>query len=479
MQNFFRAIPAVDASLAALCRADKDLDDPEKTPRPLLHDLVVGFWEQKREDIRAGRVASAEELGLEVQLPALLAHARQGLRPRFRAVLNATGVVVHTNMGRSVLAEEARQAVAAAAGYCNLELDMTTGGRGSRHALVEELLCHVTGAEAALVVNNNAAAVLLVLDTFCKGGEVVLSRGELVEIGGSFRIPEVMEKSGAVLHEVGATNRTHLRDYRAAINENTRALMRVHTSNYRIVGFHAAVPLPDLAALAREHGLPLIEDLGSGSLMDFSSCGLPNEPTVQEVIAQGADIAAFSGDKVLGGPQAGIIVGRKRMVEALKRNPLTRALRCDKLCLSALEATLRLYLDPQRARQAVPTLRMITRTPKELARAARTLANRLRKGLNERENLCDVGLQEDVSRVGGGAFPQYDLPTTLVRLRPTVCSPSALKAALLETSPPLVGRLEGDAFCLDPRTLDAEEYPQVLRVLREALALRRSPAASL
>jgi L-seryl-tRNA(Ser) seleniumtransferase len=456
MQNLFRAIPSVDASLAALHRADAALADSQQTPHALLRDLVAAFWDNKRASIRAGAYKDGEELRLEYQLPALLEFVQRGLRPRFRSVLNATGVVVHTNMGRSVLAEEARQAVIrAATGYCNLELDLATGGRGSRHALVEELICRITGAEAALVVN--------------KGGEVVVSRGELVEIGGSFRIPEVMEKSGASLREVGATNRTHLRDYSAAINESTRALMRVHTSNYRIVGFHSAVSLPELSALAHEHGLPLIEDLGSGSLMDFSSCGLPNEPTVPEVLAQGADIATFSGDKVLGGPQAGIITGRKGMVDQLKRNPLTRALRCDKLCLSALEATLRLYLDPEKARQSVPTLRMITCPPAELAKAARSLANKLRKGLNTQETQCEISVREDVSRVGGGAFPQYDLPTTLVRIRPAGCSPTVLKAALLETVPPLIGRLEDDAFCLDPRTLDVREYPDVLRVLRQVL----------
>lgn len=253
MNELFRAIPATDLCLDALTEADPEL---ETAPRALLRELVATFWDDRRKDIRAGRCREAALLRLDAQLPALLAHARAGLRPRLRPVLNATGVVVHTNLGRSVLAREARQAVAlAAGGYCNLELNLNTGGRGSRYELVEELICRLSGAEAALVVNNNAAAVLLMLDGFCKGGEVIVSRGELVEIGGSFRIPEVMEKSGAQLREVGATNRTHLRDYAAAINENTRALLRVHTSNYRIVGFHAAVSLPELAALARERGL--------------------------------------------------------------------------------------------------------------------------------------------------------------------------------------------------------------------------------
>ena len=441
MNELFRAIPATDLCLDALTGADPEL---EAAPRVLLRELVTAFWDARREDIRAGHCREATRLSLDAQLPDLLAHVRAGLRPRLRPVLNATGVVVHTNLGRSVLAEEARQAVAlAAGGYCNLELNLGTGGRGSRYELVEELICRLSGAEAALVVNNNAAAVLLMLDGFCKGGEVIVSRGELVEIGGSFRIPEVMEKSGARLREVGATNRTHLRDYAAAINENTRALLRVHTSNYRIVGFHAAVPLPELASLARERGLPLFEDLGSGSFMDFSLYGLPNEPTVPSVLAGGADLVTFSGDKVLGGPQAGIIAGRREMVDALKRDPLTRALRCDKLCLAALEATLRLYLD-----------------------RARALAARLRKALGE---ACAVSVRPNVSRVGGGAFPQYDLPTSLVCLKPARLSATALKNALLDTDPPLLGRLEDDHFCLDPRTLESNEYPPLLRALQTAL----------
>ncbi|MGE9985269.1 L-seryl-tRNA(Sec) selenium transferase [Desulfovibrio sp. SGI.169] len=464
MNELFRAIPAADLCLDALTRADPQL---EAAPRALLRELVAAFWEARRQDIRAGRCREAALLSLDAQLPGLLAHARAGLRPRLRPVLNATGVVVHTNLGRSVLAREARQAVAlAAGGYCNLELDLDTGGRGSRYELVEELICRLSGAEAALAVNNNAAAVLLMLDGFCKGGEVIVSRGELVEIGGSFRIPEVMEKSGARLREVGATNRTHLRDYAAAINENTRALLRVHTSNYRIVGFHAAVPLPELAALAHERGLPLFEDLGSGSFMDFSSHGLPNEPTVPSVLAGGADLVTFSGDKVLGGPQAGIIAGRKEMVDALKRDPLTRALRCDKLCLAALEATLRLYLDPEQARQRIPTLRRICLRPEELSRRARALAARLRKALGES---CAVSVRPDVSRVGGGAFPQYDLPTSLVCLKPARLSATALKKALLDADPPLLGRLEDDHFCLDPRTLESNEYPPLLRALQTAL----------
>lgn len=468
MQTLFRAIPAMDTCLDAIIAADPSL---EQAPRPLLRELLASFWDARREDIRTGRCSIPTELSLDTRLKELLAHVRKGLAPRFRSVLNATGVVIHTNLGRSVLAGEACRAIAlGAGGYSNLELDMNSGGRGTRHSIVEDLLCRLCGADSAMVVNNNAAAVLLVLNEFCQGGEVIVSRGELVEIGGSFRIPEVMEKSGASLREVGSTNRTHLHDYSSAINENTRALMRVHTSNYRIVGFHSSVPLSELAELAHGHGLPLFEDLGSGSLLDLSPYGLPDEPTVPSVVEAGADLVMFSGDKVLGGPQAGIIVGRRALLDRLKKNPLARALRCDKLCLAALEATLQLYLDPEKARERIPTLRRICLSPKEISQRARRLASRLRKACGAR---CTVSIRDDVSRVGGGAFPQYDLKTSLVCLIPLHCSSLALKKALLETTPPLLGRLDQDAFCLDPRTLEIEQFPQVVQVLQEALHMAR------
>ena len=473
MNTLFRAIPSVDACLTALVAADPQLS---QAPHPLLRELVARFWEDRRKDIRAGYCQSAADIALEASLPRLLEYVRLGLRPRFRAVLNATGVVVHTNLGRSVLAEEAQAAVnLAASGYSNLELDMSSGGRGSRHSIVEDLLCRLSGGEAAFAVNNNAAAVLLVLNEFCQGGEAIVSRGELVEIGGSFRIPEVMEKSGTRLREVGTTNRTHLSDYAAAITEETRAILRVHTSNYRIVGFHSAVPLSQLATLAHAHNLPLFEDLGSGSLLDLSPYGLPGEPTVSGVLDAGADLVMFSGDKVLGGPQSGIIAGKKNLVDRLKKNPLARALRCDKFCLAALEATLRLYLDPAKACERIPTLRRICVPPEVLARRARMLAARLRKTLG---NSCAVEVRTSSSRVGGGAFPQYDLATSLVCLTPARTSVTALKNALLETEPPLLGRLDQEQFCLDPRTLETSQYALVARVLQTALQQAEKLVAS-
>lgn len=468
MSELFRHIPSVDASLSALEQADPAF--VQRVPRAVLRDAVTQFWDSLRTQIRAGACSAPDQLALARQLPFLLKHARRAVRPRFSSVINGTGVVVHTNMGRSPLAAEARQAVLTAAeGYCNVELDMHTGGRGSRHALTEGLLCRLTGAESALVVNNNAAAVFLVLDTLCNGGEVVVSRGELVEIGGSFRIPDVMKKSGVTLREVGTTNRTHLQDYRDAVGENTRALMRVHASNYRIVGFHSAVALKELADLAHAHGLPLINDLGSGCLVDFSTYGLPGEPVASSVLAEGADVITFSGDKALGGPQAGIVAGRGELIQRIKRNPLARVLRCDKLCLAALEATLRLYLDPDEAWRRVPTLRMAACSREEMHAAARGLASRLRRLFSSHAVPCRVELRSGVSRMGGGAFPQYDLPTMLVCLRPQGCSATALKDALLATDPPVLGRLENDAFCLDPRTLEKREYPLLLRAVRLAL----------
>jgi len=464
VQNLFRLLPAVDAVLTDLAEAPTLAG----LPRAMLREAVGEFLDGLRADIRAGRIADPVQLapdGLRAQCARFVAAAT---RPRFRRVINATGVVVHTNLGRSLLAPEAVAAAGeACARYSNLEFDLAAGERGSRYSHVVDILRALTGAEAALVVNNNAAAVLLTLETLARGREVVVSRGQLVEIGGSFRIPEIMAKSGAILHEVGATNRTHPRDYENAVNENTAALLKVHTSNYRIIGFTREVALAELAAIGRKYGLPVIEDLGSGNLTDFTSVGLPGEPTVQQAVADGADIVTFSGDKVLGGPQAGIIVGRAKYIEAIRKNPLNRAIRIDKMTLAALEATLRLYRDPQRAREAIPTLAMITASPEALAGKARRLAAMLKKALAGR---YAVKTLPGASRVGGGAFPERDLPTTLVSLAPApgAPSPETLRQRLLATDPPLVARIEGNAFLLDPRTLADDELKLAAQVLRQA-----------
>lgn len=451
MSSLFRLIPSVDRLLGGL-EQDQTL---ASLPRPLLKDLVAEFLDLCREEIRAGVLADESDLAHSKLATRLTAYVRNRSRPHFRRVVNATGVVIHTNLGRSILAEDAVAAVLRGCRhYSNLEMDLRTGQRGSRYSHVEDLLCRLTGAEAGLVVNNNAAAVLLVLDTLAKGREVVVSRGQLVEIGGSFRIPEVMKKSGAVLREVGATNRTHIHDYAEAITEQTALLMKVHTSNYRIIGFHKEVDAADLVALGRERGLPVFEDLGSGNLFDFSPYKLMPEPTVQQVLKSGVDVVSFSGDKLLGGPQAGVIVGRRESIERIKRNQLNRALRIDKMTLAALEATLRLYLDPDIARQSVPTLAMITASVDDLRSKARALRRKLRL-LGQ---WAEIGLRNGFSRVGGGSFPEQDLPTVLVAIKPLTMDVDALRQALLAVEVPVIGRVEDDAFCLDPRTVMVEEF---------------------
>lgn len=464
MSNLFRLLPSVDVCLDDWLSSHFNA---EQTPRQLLKVLVNDYLDSLRHNIRSGVLTDAEVLRPEALSASLLDFVRQELKPRFRRVINATGVVLHTNMGRSVLAEEALQAInAVCQGYSNLELDLTTGKRGSRYSHVVSLLRKLTGAEDAMVVNNNAAAVFLTLDALCRDKEVVVARGQLVEIGGSFRIPDVMSRSGATLREVGCTNRVHPEDYLAAITTETAALMRVHTSNFRVVGFHSDVSVDTLAALAHEHNLLLIEDLGSGSLVDLTVCGLPDEPTVQSVVAAGADVVTFSGDKVLGGPQAGIIVGTTEALAAIRRHPLNRALRIDKMTLAALEATLRLYIAPETAKKRVPTLRMILTPPEELQRRATRLARRLRQQLGDtvRIDTCP-----GTSRVGGGSFPEYDLPGTLVRVLPRTMTVEDLRQRLLATDPPVVGRVEDNALCLDPRTLTQLEEVLVADALSQSL----------
>ncbi len=461
MQHLYKTLPSVDACLTALETFNAT------APRGLIKELVVAFLDERRKEIQTGRITDPKVLQLERMQDALLRFVRRGLRPHFQRVLNATGVVLHTNMGRAVLSEDAIAAVnEACRGYSNLELELSTGKRGSRYSHVESLLCKLSGAEAALVVNNNAAAVFLTLDALCRGHEVVVARGQLVEIGGSFRIPDVMSRSGAVLREVGCTNRVHKTDYEQAITDSTAALMRVHTSNYRVIGFHSDVSVKALSELAHEHNILCIEDLGSGSLLDLAAVGLPGEPTVQAVVAGGADVVMFSGDKVLGGPQAGIIVGKRAVLEKIKQHPLNRALRIDKMTLAALEATLRLYLDESKARQQIPTLRMIFESPESIHKRAMRLAARLRKRLG---TYARIQVVEGAAQVGGGSFPEHDLRGSVIRFSPLVCSVETLRQRLLKTDPPLIGRVEDNALCLDPRTLSATDASAVVDALSQAL----------
>lgn len=462
MQELFRHIPSVDELLKELERRGKFRD----LPRTMQKELVNEFLDVCRDRIRNRQITSSEQLDIQSLQPELLDYIHRRSRPNFRRVINATGVVVHTNLGRSILADSATRAAArACAGYSNLEFSLETGQRGSRYSLVEDLLCELTGAEAGLVVNNNAGAVLLMLDTLASGREVVVSRGQLVEIGGSFRIPEVMEKSGAKLVEVGATNRTHLYDYENAIGTDTAGILKAHTSNFAIIGFHKEVGLQELVELGKRYDLPVMEDLGSGNLFRFPDYTRMQEPTVQDAIKSGVSVVTFSGDKLLGGPQAGIILGEKRYIDQIKKNPLNRALRIDKMTLASLEATLRLYKDSDLAREKIPTLNMITATPEALGRRASRLASKLRQAVGDSFEISTIS---GTSRVGGGASPELELPTRLVALRPLQAGVDRLKDCLLQTDPPLVGRVEEDRFCLDPRTLQKNDISALVDVFEQA-----------
>ena len=390
-------------------------------------------------------------------------------RPNLRHVINATGVVVHTNLGRSILAEAViNRLETIGGGYSNLEYDLSQGKRGSRYSHVEDLLIELTSAEAAMVVNNNAAAVLAALDTLAKGREVIVSRGQLVEIGGSFRIPDVMGKSGAKLVEVGTTNKTHLHDYEEAINPETGILLKVHTSNFQIIGFTHEVALSEMVKLGRAHGIPVMEDLGSGSLVDFSKYGLTKEPTVKDVLKEGADLVTFSGDKLLGGPQAGIILGKKELVSAIKKNQLCRALRIDKLTLVALEETLRLYRDEKTLMETIPTLKMICQ-PFDLINKK---GKRLLQMLDEVIPLnFSITILDGFSKVGGGALPSMELSSCLLGLAPGRLSTGFMASWLRAYNPPIIVRVEKETVLLDMRTVQEKEIVILGQAIKELAEL--------
>ncbi|HDP70537.1 MAG TPA: L-seryl-tRNA(Sec) selenium transferase [Actinobacteria bacterium] len=461
-EKYLRQLSPVDEVMEL--PAIKDLTP--RYPRAVVVSAVRSVINKLRETILATKKEDElRNISLEPDdlVPLVRELVKEIMSPSLKRVINATGVVVHTNLGRSILASSAVDAVLGAAGnYSNLEFNLVEGMRGSRHIHVENLLCSLTGTEAAMVVNNNAAAVLLALSTIAEGKEVIISRGQLVEIGGSFRIPDVMRQSGAILREVGTTNKTYLEDYRNAINEETALLLKVHTSNFRVVGFSAEVLLHDLVKLGKENDLYVMEDLGSGVLVDLSKYGLSHEPTVYESVKSGADVVTFSGDKLLGAPQAGIIVGKKELIDAMKKHPLARALRVDKMTLAGLEETLRLYLDPAKAVEKIPTLNMILVPQAELKRKAERLAKKIKE---KTRGKFEVGVAEDISRVGGGALPLEELPTAVVVLSPKGLSASEFENKLRKSDPPIIVRVHEDRVLLDVRTIQLEEIGEIVGAL--------------
>ncbi len=457
-KKLLRSLPKTDELLKR-----EDLAALEQTlGRAVAVDAVRDAIEALRAAVLAGEDVSFDADSVAADA---ISTADERMRPSLRPVINATGIIVHTNLGRSRLAEAALRAVVEVAGnYSTLEYDVESGERGSRHSHVEQLVRDVTGAEAAMAVNNNAAAVLLVLTALASRKEAIVSRGQLVEIGGSFRIPDVMRQSGAKMVEVGATNKTHLSDYAAAITPKTGLLLKVHSSNFRVVGFTEEVTLSDLVALGAERGVPVYEDQGSGVLIDLAPYGLPDEPTVRSSIEAGADLVSVSGDKLLGGPQAGIIAGKAEFVARLKKHPLARALRLDKMTLAALEATLRLYLDPERAREEIPTLHMLTRRPADVAASARKLVDDIVAATGD---AFWVAAMPDVSRAGGGSLPLADIPTTIVTLSPRTMSANDLEQRLRLGNPTIVARIRDGRVILDPRTLTSHEEKLVVTRLAE------------
>jgi L-seryl-tRNA(Ser) seleniumtransferase len=459
-QEMFKKIPAVDKLLSS----QRILEISNKLPKRLLHESLDEILSELRAAIRSEDDFDPGRLDPERITAEAAARAEARAEASLKSVVNATGVVIHTNLGRSLLSEKILDKFREVAShYSNLEYDLLSGRRGSRYVHVEGILKELTGAEAALVVNNNAAAVFITLETLAKGRQVLVSRGQLIEIGGSFRIPDVMARSGAVMVEVGTTNKTHLRDYRDAINPDTALLLKVHTSNFKVIGFTEEVPLSELVALGEQHGIPVMEDLGSGCLVDLTAYGLSKEPSVTEVITQGADVVTFSGDKLLGGPQAGIILGKKDILDRIKKNPINRAVRIDKFTLVALEETLRLYRDEPSAVREIPTLKMLFEPYRALAQKAMQLVEHI--GEIPKRNFR-LSLVDGMSKPGGGSLPQVELPSRLVCLAPEAMSATDIETRLRANNPPVISRVEKDRVLFDVRTLQPSDAAVIVEAVR-------------
>jgi L-seryl-tRNA(Ser) seleniumtransferase len=458
-KELLRKLPKIDE----LLKEELVINALRNTMRTIVIEALRETIDKFRSDILGSEI---EDFSLEDILDYFTGVVHLKNSPKLKKVINATGVVIHTNLGRSLLCNEAVKCVVTAAeSYSNLEYNLDTGERGSRYSHVEEIIKKVTGAEAALVVNNNAAAVMLVLSTLCSGKEAIVSRGQLVEIGGSFRVPDVMKFSGASLVEVGTTNRTHLYDYENNIGENTGVLLKVHTSNFKIMGFTEDVALEELVALGKKHNVPVIEDIGSGVLVDFSKYGFTYEPTVQDSIKKGVDVITFSGDKMLGGPQAGIIAGKKAYIDKIKKNQLTRALRIDKMTLAALEGTLKYYLDEAEAVKNLPTLHMILSSKEEHKKKAQRLKNRLQK---ISANLS-IRLEPDYSMVGGGSMPTEKIETYVLKIKSSAITPEKLEEKLRKNMTPIVVRVYNGEVIMDLRTIFDKDFDIIVDAFKNII----------
>ena len=463
-RELFAQLPSVDEML----NQKKIIDALNSYPRSILLEAIRESIDEKRRAIVDLKQSDFDkfEISIDKMVQSIMNKCNLKYSLSLKKVINATGTVLHTNLGRSLLSESIKDDLwEAASRYSNLEYNIEKGQRGSRYTHLTDTIKRLTGAEDVLVVNNNAAAVLLVLSTMAKGGEAIVSRGELVEVGGSFRIPSIMALSGADLVEVGSTNKTHLKDYEEAINENTKVLMKVHTSNYRILGFTESVDVDELCELGKKYDIPVIEDLGSGVFVDVSKYGLSYEPTVLDSIRKGADIVTFSGDKMLGGPQAGIIVGKKEYIEKMKKNQLTRALRVDKLTICALEATLRMYLDEEKANKEIPTLKMLTYSAKELEEKA----NNLYSIIEHLNNYADIKIEDGLSQVGGGSMPTETMNSKVITIIPKDINVSTLENRLRLSDSHIIARVYDDKYVLDVRTIFEDEFEVIKNELEKAL----------
>ncbi len=459
-KKLLRQLPSV----SSLLEHEEVVEWLNEFPRPAIVASLKEALEGFRASILEGEIES--EVEVEDILDSAEAELERRTEPSLRNVINATGIILHTGLGRAPLCDAAIEAIVeGASGYCNLEYDLTTGSRGKRQDHVAELLAEITGAEAATVVNNNAAATYLILQVLAAGKEVVVSRGQLVEIGGSFRLPDIMSASGAMLREVGTTNRTRLRDYEQAINDRTAILMLAHPSNFRTVGFTESVPLGPMVELAHEYNLLAVHDLGSGVMIDPSELGMGGEPDVLSSVASDADLTCFSGDKLLGGPQCGVIVGTAELVEKINQSPLARTYRVGKLTLLALEATLRAYLDGEHVIEQIPTLSMIDASTDKLAERAAKLSEQLMAELpKERFYVCS-----DVSFAGGGSMPDQEIPTVVVQWQPAGCSTDEVVSALREAEVPVVARVRDDAICFDLRTIRESDFEGLVTSVMDAV----------